>query len=255
MTSKIILLTKFKGGVGATHCAALLTDGLAQTEPTLFADFEPQGDGAQVLAVPIRSDHGTVKDFVHQSRSHVDLLLEVPTAPHGYYVAPDSELNRATAPALCDPDRLREAADRAGMTWVVVDTVKAPDPRALRFIQDADLVLHVVANAFGVRTVTRTHEQLQRHARRGPVHTLINRVRKDNSENALLDDLADGMSSRLSICPVHIGHDGWVANALRHRRSPFAVGNARATHQASTELAEWAREQLAHQVSRTRSDA
>ncbi|WHT23399.1 ParA family protein [Crossiella sp. CA-258035] len=242
---KIILVTKFKGGVGATHACALLAHGLAVGDPTLYADLEPQGDGAQILAVPLGAA-GTVKDFVFNTRPHAEVLREIPTSARGYYVAPDPELNRPTGLPLYDPDRLRRAADSAGITWVVVDAVKLPDPRTLAVLAGADLVLCVVANAFGIRTLAHGHAQLARRARPGAVFTLVDRIRKDRSEMLLLDDLVGHPDfARFRLCPVHIGHDGWVAHAVRHRRSPFAVGNAQATHHASAELAAWVRGRLA----------
>ncbi|MBP2471165.1 cellulose biosynthesis protein BcsQ [Crossiella equi] len=239
---KIIMAAKLKGGVGASHLCALLLHGLGETDPTLYVDLEPQGDGAQVLAVAVRA-HGTVRDFVFGTRPVHEVLLEVPTAVHGYYVAPDPQLNRATGHGLCDPDRLRKAAADAGISWVVVDSVKLPDPRTLEVLSGADLVLHVVANAFGVRTLATAHTELVRHAKTGSVHTVLNRTRKDRSEMVLLDGLAEH-AERFAVCPVQIGHDGWVANAMLHRRSPFAIGNARATRTASAELGAWIRRRL-----------
>ncbi|GAA2843487.1 ParA family protein [Crossiella cryophila] len=244
-TPKIILVTKPKGGVGATHVCALLAHGLAATEPTLFADLEPQGDGAQILAVPMRAT-GTVKDFLFDTRPHAEVLREIPTAARGYYLAPDPELNRPTGAPLYDPGRLRRAAAEAGITWVVVDTVKLPDTRTLAVLAEADLVLCVVANAFGIRTLAHTQAQLARRARPDALHTLVNRIRKDRSEMMLLDSLIEhDDAERFRICPVHIGHDGWVAHAVRHSRSPFAVGNAQATHRASAALADWVQGRLA----------
>lgn len=240
----LILVTKFKGGVGATHVAALLTHGLAQHAPTLLADYEPQGDGAQILAVPIQPGHGTVRHFLDGTRPPSQTLHEITTAPHGYYLAPDRLLTRPTGQPLCDPDRVRAAAEEAGLAWIVIDTVKLPAPCALAFVESADLVLHVVANAFGLRTLTHAHRQLTRHAR-GQVHTVLNRIRKDPSESALLDELTATADPReLRLCPVQVSHDGWVTNALRHGRSPFSVGNARTTHQTSAALATWVHEQL-----------
>ncbi|MGO1053050.1 ParA family protein [Crossiella sp. CA198] len=242
---KIILIAKFKGGVGGTHLCALLAHGLAATEPTLFADLEPQGDGAQILAVSTRTA-GTVKDFLLGSLPHREVLCEVPTSAHCYYLAPDRELNRPTGRPLFDPDRIRKAAAGAGIPWVVVDAVKLPDPRALDLLTQADLVLCVVANAFGVRTLLSAYQQLTRLARCDAVHVVVNRIRKDRSEMMLLNRLIEHEGAgRLQLCPVHIGHDGWVANAVLNSRSPFAVGNAQATHRASAELAAWVRGRLA----------
>ncbi|MCO1580494.1 ParA family protein [Crossiella sp. SN42] len=244
MASRLILVTKFKGGVGATHISALLAHGLAQHAPTVLADYEPQGDGAQILAVPVHTGHGTVRDFLDGTRPVRQVLHEITTAPHGYYLAPDRSLTRPFGQPLCDPDRLRRAAGAAELDWVVVDTVKLPAPCALAFVEGADLVLHVVANAFGLRTLGHTHQQLRQHAR-GELHTVLNQLRKDPSEAALLADLSAAAELRaLRLCPVRIGHDGWVTNALRHGRSPFSLGNARRTHETSVALATWVRERL-----------
>ena len=240
---RLILVTKFKGGVGATHVAALLAHGLAEQDPTVFADLEPQGDGAQILAVPLRREQVGIREFLHRAGSVEEALCEIPTSRHGYYLAPVPECNRPTGQGLYWPDRLRAAGAEARLRWVVIDAPKLPDPRTAVLVAGVDVVVHVVANAFGVRTVARMHDQLVRHATVGVVHTVLNRQRKDPSEHAVLDQLAadPDRAARFGVCPVRVRHDGWVAYATRYARSPFAVGNAKLTHEAAAELAEWVR--------------
>ncbi|MBP2477658.1 cellulose biosynthesis protein BcsQ [Crossiella equi] len=244
-TARLILVTKFKGGSGATHVASLLAHGLGETEPTAFADYEPQGDGAQVLGVLVEPGTGTVADFFADPADPAASLIEIPTSPLGFYLAPHLSLTRPTGLNLCSPDRLRAAAQRAGLAWIIVDSVKLPSPATAAFVRGADLVLHVQANAVGLRTLAHADQQLRRHAQRGQVHTVFNHLRKDASEAALLADVAATADSRgLHPCPVRIGHDGWVAYALRNGRSPFSIGNARTSHRAAADLAAWVRTEL-----------
>lgn len=236
----VIAVTAYKGGVGKTHIASCLAAMLGTRYPTAVLDLDEQGDVALKLGAPVPDDAGDVLDWLDGPPGAA--LVRVPTAPYAFLVDPSPRLIQPDTVGVLTAERIRRAARRDGLRYVLLDTPYLGSDIARQAVAIADLVLLVATDELSL-----AHLDIGLAVARAagtPARVLLNRQHDDTRTDSQVC-ARYAREHRDLVCPIRVRDDGWAAYAFRRGTSPLVVHRQARSPADFRALAEWLSEHLA----------